>query len=238
MRGLRRSSGWSLFWIARRAGRTDWSESTTPLEAIRRATLLPPKKPPAWDWQDRCGGAHRGQQPPRPSDRSTTRNSCRHTNRGCEVRSCTFQAYLGRTPDGAEQGAGSRRRSRAGRPREVRVAALLAPLLLEPLTAARGGEFDRVRVSPPLRPRVSPGRERGARRAEDREQACRRSSRTAGGGERERCWLIGRRPSGRWDPLFKHDESAFAWDGRRGEDQAAEEVRALTQDVGDLAAGA
>ena len=48
MRGLSRSSGWSLFWIARRAGRTDWSESTTPREAIRRATLLPPKKPPAW----------------------------------------------------------------------------------------------------------------------------------------------------------------------------------------------
>ena len=48
MRGLRRSSGWSLVWIARRAGKTDWSEATTPREAIRRATLLPPKKPPAW----------------------------------------------------------------------------------------------------------------------------------------------------------------------------------------------
>lgn len=48
MRGLRRASGWSLLWIARRAGRTDWSEATTPQEAIRRATLLPPKKPPAW----------------------------------------------------------------------------------------------------------------------------------------------------------------------------------------------
>ena len=48
MRGLRRSTGWSLFWIARRTGKTDWSEATTPREAIRKATLLPPKKPPTW----------------------------------------------------------------------------------------------------------------------------------------------------------------------------------------------
>jgi hypothetical protein len=48
MRGLRQGSSWRWFWIARRKGRTDWSDATTVREAIRRATLLPPHKPPAW----------------------------------------------------------------------------------------------------------------------------------------------------------------------------------------------
>ena len=48
MRGLRRGSGWSWFWLARRKGRTDWSEASTTREAIRRALLLPPRKLPRW----------------------------------------------------------------------------------------------------------------------------------------------------------------------------------------------
>ncbi|OAI39298.1 hypothetical protein AYO39_00440 [Actinobacteria bacterium SCGC AG-212-D09] len=47
-RGLRRNSGWTWFWVARRAGHTDWHEASTPAEAIRRAILLPARKPPAW----------------------------------------------------------------------------------------------------------------------------------------------------------------------------------------------
>jgi len=47
-RGLRRGSGWTWFWAARRAGRVDWHEASTAAEAIRRAILLPARKPPAW----------------------------------------------------------------------------------------------------------------------------------------------------------------------------------------------
>jgi hypothetical protein len=48
VRRLRRNSGWKWFWAARRAGRLDWQEASTPAEAIRRAILLPAGKPPAW----------------------------------------------------------------------------------------------------------------------------------------------------------------------------------------------
>ena len=48
MRGLRKGSGWRTFWYARRAGKKDWAEATTPQEAIRRAILLPPKRRAAW----------------------------------------------------------------------------------------------------------------------------------------------------------------------------------------------
>jgi hypothetical protein len=44
----RRGSGWTWFWLARRAGHVDWHEANTPAEAIRRAILLPARKPPAW----------------------------------------------------------------------------------------------------------------------------------------------------------------------------------------------
>lgn len=48
VRGLRRNSGWRWFWVARRAGSVDWQEASTPAEAIRRAILLPARKPPEW----------------------------------------------------------------------------------------------------------------------------------------------------------------------------------------------
>lgn len=48
MRGLRKGSGWGTFWLARRAGKQDWVQADTPHEAIRKATLLPPKKRAAW----------------------------------------------------------------------------------------------------------------------------------------------------------------------------------------------
>lgn len=48
MRGLGKRSGWHLFWLARRSGSHSWAEANTPQEAIRRAALLPAKKPPAW----------------------------------------------------------------------------------------------------------------------------------------------------------------------------------------------
>ena len=48
MRGLRRGGGWTWFWLARRKGKVDWFEASTAQEAIRRATLLPAKKPPSW----------------------------------------------------------------------------------------------------------------------------------------------------------------------------------------------
>ncbi len=48
MRGLRRGSGWRWFWAARRVGSVDWQEATTPVEAIRRAILLPAGKPSEW----------------------------------------------------------------------------------------------------------------------------------------------------------------------------------------------
>src|ERR1700685_2576457 len=44
----RRGSGWTWFWLARRAGHVDWHQANTPAEAIRRAILLPARTPPAW----------------------------------------------------------------------------------------------------------------------------------------------------------------------------------------------
>ena len=48
MRGLRRGSSWTWFWLAHRRGSGGWSEASTAREAIRRAMLLPPRKLPAW----------------------------------------------------------------------------------------------------------------------------------------------------------------------------------------------
>jgi hypothetical protein len=48
MRGRRRGSSWTWFWLARRRGIGGWSEASTAHEAIRRAMLLPPRKLPAW----------------------------------------------------------------------------------------------------------------------------------------------------------------------------------------------
>lgn len=48
MRGLRQRSSWTTFWLARRKGRNDWAQADTAREAIRRATLLAPRKPPPW----------------------------------------------------------------------------------------------------------------------------------------------------------------------------------------------
>jgi hypothetical protein len=48
MRGLRQRSSWATFWLARRKGRNDWAQADTVREAIRRATLLTPRKPPQW----------------------------------------------------------------------------------------------------------------------------------------------------------------------------------------------
>jgi hypothetical protein len=48
MRGLRKGSGWRTFWFARRAGKQDWAQADTPHEAIRKATLLAPKKRAVW----------------------------------------------------------------------------------------------------------------------------------------------------------------------------------------------
>jgi len=47
-RGLRQRGSWTTFWLARRNGRNGWAEADTAREAIRRATLLPPRKPPPW----------------------------------------------------------------------------------------------------------------------------------------------------------------------------------------------
>lgn len=48
MRGLRQGSSWTWFWLAHRKASADWSEASTAREAIRRASLLPPRKLPAW----------------------------------------------------------------------------------------------------------------------------------------------------------------------------------------------
>jgi hypothetical protein len=48
MRGLRQGSGWRTFWFARRAGKQEWAQANTSKEAIRKATLLPPKKAVGW----------------------------------------------------------------------------------------------------------------------------------------------------------------------------------------------
>jgi hypothetical protein len=47
MQSLRRG-GWTWVWLARRAGSVDWHEASTPTEAIRRAILVPARKPPTW----------------------------------------------------------------------------------------------------------------------------------------------------------------------------------------------
>ena len=48
MQGLKRRRSWTWFWRARREGKTDWSEASTAVEAIRRATLVGPGKFPSW----------------------------------------------------------------------------------------------------------------------------------------------------------------------------------------------
>lgn len=48
VRGARRGSSWTWFWLAHRRGSGGWSEASTAHEAIRRAMLLPPRKLPAW----------------------------------------------------------------------------------------------------------------------------------------------------------------------------------------------
>lgn len=48
MRGLRRGTSWTWFWLARRKGSSGWNEASTAREAIRRAMLLPPRKLPGW----------------------------------------------------------------------------------------------------------------------------------------------------------------------------------------------
>jgi hypothetical protein len=48
MQGLEQRRSWTWFWLARRKGKTDWSEASTAVEAIRRATLVGPGKPPSW----------------------------------------------------------------------------------------------------------------------------------------------------------------------------------------------
>ena len=69
MRGLRRGSGWRWFWVARRSGKADWCEASTAREVIRKATLLAPRKPPAWlsevaaDAERQIMTAARGQVP-------------------------------------------------------------------------------------------------------------------------------------------------------------------------------
>jgi hypothetical protein len=80
MRGLRRSSSWTWFWLARRRGTSGWSEASTAREAIRRAILLPPGKLPGW-LNEAAADAEREltaeetedrtTQPPRPSEPPT-----------------------------------------------------------------------------------------------------------------------------------------------------------------------
>ena len=48
MLGLRQRNAWTTFWLARRKGRIDWAQAEAPREAVRRATLLAPRKPPPW----------------------------------------------------------------------------------------------------------------------------------------------------------------------------------------------
>ena len=48
MRGLKRGSSWTWFWLAHRGGSGGWSEASTAREAIRKAMLLPPRKLPRW----------------------------------------------------------------------------------------------------------------------------------------------------------------------------------------------
>ncbi len=48
MRGLSKRSGWRMFWFARQAGKREWAQANTSQEAIRKASLLPPKKAVGW----------------------------------------------------------------------------------------------------------------------------------------------------------------------------------------------
>ena len=52
---LRRGSGWTWFWVARRKGKIDWSDGSMAQEAIRRATLLPAGKQPSSRRQGEAG---------------------------------------------------------------------------------------------------------------------------------------------------------------------------------------
>ena len=68
MRGLRRGSSWSWFWLAHRKGSTDWSEASTAREAIRRTLLLPPRKLAPWSRMPRTKPSARSPQP-KPRER-------------------------------------------------------------------------------------------------------------------------------------------------------------------------
>jgi hypothetical protein len=48
MRGIEPRRGWEWFWVARRAGTHNWISSPDVRDAIRRATLLPARRPPKW----------------------------------------------------------------------------------------------------------------------------------------------------------------------------------------------
>jgi len=48
VRGARRGTSWTWFWLARRKGSSGWSEASTAREAITKAILLPPRKLPGW----------------------------------------------------------------------------------------------------------------------------------------------------------------------------------------------
>ena len=79
MRGVRQSSSWTWFWVARRKGGGDWSEASTVREAIRKATLLPARKPPAWlrdaavEVEKQIIGATGARPPQEPSATSCSR---------------------------------------------------------------------------------------------------------------------------------------------------------------------
>jgi len=48
MQGLKQRRSWTWFWLARPKGKANWSEASTAVEAIRRATLVAPGKLPSW----------------------------------------------------------------------------------------------------------------------------------------------------------------------------------------------
>jgi hypothetical protein len=47
-RSQRAGSRWEWEWLAKRRGTHDWRQGSTAREAIRQATLLPPRKQPKW----------------------------------------------------------------------------------------------------------------------------------------------------------------------------------------------
>jgi hypothetical protein len=59
MKGLRKSSGWRLFWLARRSGTQNWAQATTAQEAIRKAALLSAGRSPAWLARVAAEASHR-----------------------------------------------------------------------------------------------------------------------------------------------------------------------------------